>query len=332
MPEIKTLRFAMELRWNPVLGEWVIVAAHRQFRPWQPKTGCPFCPTGDEIGKWEVRVVKNKYPALVEEPPPPFSSPKPPYEVREARGICEVVVETQSHEGDLCDLSAENMRKVIDVFAERYRDLGSKDFVKYVFIFRNKGTVIGVSLHHPHSQIYALPFIPPKIGREMENARKYYEKHRRCLFCDIISAEIESGERIVYADREMVAFVPYSAMWPYEVHIYPRRHVQSLLEMKDDERDALARALRVITATYNALFDFSMPYIMVIHQAPTDGGNYEYYHMHVEFYPPYRDKERLKHPAGVEWGAGTFTYDGVPEIRAKELRDACKRALRNLKL
>jgi UDPglucose--hexose-1-phosphate uridylyltransferase len=125
----------------------------------------------------------------------------------------------------------------------------------------------------------------------------------------------------------MMVFVPYSAMWPYELHIYPKRHLGSLLDTNEEERDDLARVLRVVTATYNSLFDFSMPYIMVFHQVPTDGGKYDFYHMHIEFYPPYRDKEKLKHAAGVEWGAGVFIYSGEPEVRAKELRETCEKIL-----
>jgi len=129
----------------------------------------------------------------------------------------------------------------------------------------------------------------------------------------------------------MVAFVPYSAMWPYEIHVYPKRHVGSLLEMSEEERDDLAWVLRVVTATYNSLFGFSLPYIMVFHQIPTDGKDYGFYHMHVEFYPPHRDKEKLKYAAGVEWGAGVFIYDRKPETRAEELKAACKKALIKLK-
>jgi len=329
---MEKMSFELELRWNPLLREWVIVAAHRQFRPWQPKTVCPFCPGSEETkGKWDVLVLPNRFPSLVENPPPPFSSPKPPYKVERARGICEVIIETPTHEGDLCDLSQENVRKVIDLFAERYRKLGSKSFIKYVFIFRNKGAAIGVSLHHPHSQIYAFPFIPPRIEKELRSSLEYFEKHGRCLFCDVLKAEKEDGKRIVYESRYMVAFVPYSAMWPYEIHVYPKRHVGSLLEMSGEERDDLAWVLRVVTSTYNSLFDFSLPYIMVFHQIPTDGKDYGFYHMHVEFYPPHRDREKLKYAAGVEWGAGVFIYDKKPEIRAKELREVCKKALIKLK-
>lgn len=328
---MKKMSFRVELRWNPLLREWVIVAAHRQYRPWQPKTTCPFCPGSEEMKeKWEVVALPNKFPSLMENPPQPFSLPKPPYKVRKAYGICEVIVETPNHEGDLCDLMQENMRKVVDLFAERYKKLGSKKFVKYVFIFRNKGAVIGVSLHHPHSQIYAFPFIPPRIEKELKSASKYFESYGRCLFCDVLKAEKEDGARIVYESRYMTVFVPYSAMWPYEVHIYPKRHLGSLLDMNDEERDDLAWVLRVVTAMYNSLFNFSMSYIMVFHQVPTDGKDYGFYHMHIEFYPPYRDKEKLKHAAGVEWGAGVFIYSGEPEIKVKELRKACKKALRKL--
>lgn len=320
--------FELELRWNPLLGEWVIVAAHRQFRPWQPKTVCPFCPSSKEAKeKWDVLVLSNKFPSLVENPPPPFSSPILPYKVEKAYGICEVIVETPKHEGDLCDLTQENVKRLIDIFTERYWKLGSKSFVKYVFIFRNKGAAIGVSLHHPHSQIYAFPFIPPRIEKELKSSSEYYDRYNRCLFCDVLKAEKEDGKRILYESKYTVAFVPYSAMWPYEIHVYPKRHLGSLLEMSEEERNDLAWILRVVTATYNSLFGFSLPYIMVFHQIPTDNKNYGFYHMHIEFYPPNRDRDKLKYAAGVEWGAGVFIYDRKPENRAEELRKACKEAI-----
>jgi len=321
-----------ELRWNPQLGDWVIVSAQRETRPWQLTTTCPFCPGAPEtLGDWDVLVLPNRFPALEPKAEKPALKPKSPYKVSKANGVCEVVVETREHEGDLCDLSLEHMAKVIEVFKSRYQKLGSLSYVKYVLIFRNKGAVIGVSLHHPHSQIYALPFTPPKIRRELNNAKRYMRRSNRCLFCDILDFEKSDRIRVIYENEAFTVFTAFSAMWPYETHIYPRRHVQSLLDLDGEERLTLADTLRVVTATYNNLFDFDMPYIMVFHQKPVDGKDYGFYHMHIEFYPPYRDKEKLKYAAGIEWGAGTFTYDGSPEERAQELKEACLKAVRKLK-
>ncbi len=275
-------------------------------------------------------MLPNKFPALTMNAPQPTHGVAGLFRARRAIGVCEVVVETPSHEGDLCDLTLDHAKKVIDVFTEEYLKLGSLKPVKYVAEFRNKGKEIGVSLTHPHSQIYALPFIPPRIRCELKSFRNYMRRRGRCLLCDIINLEYREKVRLIYENKHFIILLPYFAMWPYEVHVYPKRHVQALPDLSDEERFHLADALRVVTAMYNALFDRDLPYMMVIHQKPTDGKDYSYYHMHVEFYQPYRDRDKLKYAAGIEWGYWTFTYDGVPEQKARELREACYRALKKL--
>jgi len=325
-----------EIRWNPLISQWVIVAGHRGRRPWRPEEKglkCPFCPGSPETkdyGEWDILVLPNKYPALKPSPPKPTYPALGLFRARKAIGVCEVLIETPSHEGDLCDLSLEHMRKVIDFFAKEYERLSNLNYIKYVAEFRNKGKEIGVSLTHPHSQIYALPFIPPRIKEELRSFRKYMREKRKCLLCDVLKREISEGKRVIYENKYFVVLLPYYAMWPYEIHVYPRNHVGSLAELSVEERLYLADALRVVTATYNSLFNRDMPYIMVFHQKPSDGKNYEYYHMHVEFYQPYREMDKLKYAAGIEWGFWIFTYDGVPEEKALELREACSKALREL--
>jgi len=322
-----------EVRWNPLLRQWIIIAGHRGKRPWRPdergERFCPFCPGAPEtkdLGEWDVIVLPNKYPALSPTPPKPMEPGSPLFKAIEAKGICEVLVETPEHEGDLCDLSLEHMSKVINMFKREYERLSSLPFIEYVAEFRNKGKEIGVSLTHPHSQIYALPFIPPRVAAEIESFKEYYEKTGNCLLCDILSEERRIGKRIIYENKLFTVLLPYYAMWPYEVHVYPRKHLGSLADFSDEDSLYLGDALRVVTATYNMLFERDMPYIMVFHQSPSKK-KLDYYHMHVEFYQPYRDRDKLKYAAGIEWGFGVFTYDGVPEVKAKELRDACKKAV-----
>jgi len=327
-----------ELRWNPFLGQWVIIAGHRGRRPWRPEERergfrCPFCPGSPETERfgdsWDVIVLPNKFPALKPDAPE-VAGGGDLFRRGRALGLCEVVVETPEHEGDLHTLGLEHMAKVVRVFADEYRRLGSLPYVKYVAEFRNKGKEIGVSLTHPHSQIYAMPFIPPRIEAELKNFKRFFEEHGECLLCAVLREELRDGERVVYSNRHFVVVLPFFAMWPYELHVYPRRHVQSLDRLSDDEVLHLADALRVVTATYSRLFDRDLPYIMAVHQAPTDGGDYGYYHLHVEFYQPYREQDKMKYAAGIEWGFGTFTYDGVPEEKAEELRAACRRAVEGL--
>jgi UDPglucose--hexose-1-phosphate uridylyltransferase len=316
-----------ELRWNPVLREWIIVASRRQDRPIDDADfgKCPFCSGSSEVsGDWDVLSLPNKFPSLMLNPPEPSSKSHWLYEVAPAYGSCEVILEAREHTGDLGDLPIERIKKVIDLFAERFVHLSANKKIKYVFEFRNKGKEIGVSLHHPHSQLYALSFIPPLIETELKSSREYMEKEGSCLFCGILKEEKTDARRVIFENKETICFLPFYAKWPYETHIYPKRHVQCLPDLTEKERVDLATTLKQIITAYNNLFGFSLPYIMVVHQRPTDG-NYGHYHMHIEFYPPHRSKDKLKFTAGIERGAGTNTMDYEPEEKASELRNVYKR-------
>lgn len=210
---------------------------------------------------------------------------------------------------------------LIDVWADRYRALGARADVAYVYIFENKGEEIGVTLHHPHGQIYALPFVPPFAAAELSAAGDHRRNTGRCLHCDELQNEVD-GPRLLFADDSMAAFVPNAARWPYEVHVYPRRHVSAITELDAAERSDLAAALLRVAGTYDKVFGFSTPYVMAMHQAPTDGQAWPEAHLHLEFYPPHRRADRLKHLAGVELGAGTFVNDTKPEETASLLRRA----------
>lgn len=327
-----------EIRWNPLIKQWIIVAEHRSTRPWRPEEKhvefkCPFCPGAPELAhldKWDVVSLPNRYPALIEVPGEPANPGFEEYNVMAARGACRVVVETPEHEGDLHTLTLDHAYKVVEVYKSEYVKLSAIEYIKYVAIFRNKGKEIGVSLTHPHAQIYALPFIPPRIQVELESMKNYYDRKKRCLICDIVKHEIYEKSRLIYENRHYIALLPYYAMWPYEIHIYPRRHVNSIKDLEQEEILYLADVLRVVTATYTNLLERDAPYIMVLHNPPVKE-NYPQYHFHVEFYQPYREKDKLKYAAGIEWGFWVFTFDGSPESKAFQLRDACRSAVKGLK-
>lgn len=307
-----------ELRWDPVLEEWVILAAHRGKRPLLAKKACPFCPGSEEVaGDWVVKSLPNRFPCLVANPPSPKKDDF--YKSARARGVCEVILETKEHDKDLADLPVENIRQLLELQIQRYKELSKKKGIKYVLIFRNKGEVIGVTLHHPHGQIYAFPFVPPKIARELESSAKYAGRTGKCLFCDVIKKERRDKARIVLENEEFICFVPFYAHWPYEVHIFPKRHVLKISELDEKEKASLAAVLKKILTKYNSLFGFSMPYTMVYHNAC---GQYKHYHFHIEICPPYRSREKLKYPAGTERGAGVWSLDKAPEESARELRRA----------
>lgn len=323
-----------ELRWNPLLEEWVVTATHRQDRTFRPAGDyCPLCPTSDpryptEVPApcYEVVVFENKFPSFRREPETPTVSSTELLLAAPSRGICEVVLYTDDHDATFAELPLERIEGLVDVWADRYEELGSREYVDYVLIFENKGEIVGVTLDHPHGQIYAFPFIPPRVGKELEASSKHMAATGRCIFCDLMAEELRDGRRLISQTRDFVAFVPFFARYPYEVHVMPRAHVASLSDLDAGGRRGLARILKDVTAGYDCLFGFSFPYMMIIHQAPTDGGTYNHYHLHVEFYPPHRTRDKIKYLAGCESGAGTFINDSLPEEKAAELREAIRQA------
>jgi UDPglucose--hexose-1-phosphate uridylyltransferase len=318
-----------ERRWNPVLGEWVITATHRQDRTFLPPAEfCPLCPTGPggpptEIGRddFEIAVFDNRFPSLRPDPEPPAVVGTALTPVELSVGACEVVVYTPDHASQLGSLGVEHVRHLIAVWAHRTLILGARDEVAYVYAFENRGEEIGVTLHHPHGQIYGYPTIPPVLEREVENAREHEAHAGGCLWCDLNRQELDDGRRVVASGAGWLASVPFFARWPYEVHLVSERHVGWLHELDRDEVDGLARMLLTVVRKYDALFDRTLPYIMAIHQRPTDGGDHHAYHLHVEFYPPNRTATKLKYLAGSEAGAGAFINDTLPEETAATLRD-----------
>jgi UDPglucose--hexose-1-phosphate uridylyltransferase len=317
-----------ELRWNPLLGEWVATATHRQERTFLPPADfCPLCPTKEggfptEVpeSSYDLVVFENRFPSLRPDPPEPAVEGSELYPVRPAQGVCEVVLYSQDHTTTLAEEPVEQIYQLVLVWTDRFRALGALDFVKYVFPFENKGEAIGVTLHHPHGQIYAYPFIPPRIERELEQSRAHQQRNGSCLLCDVVTEERRDGRRIVAENESFVAFIPFYARWPYELHICSRRHLQALTDMTEAEPRDLASILKMVLVAFDRLFNIKFPYMMVMHQRPVDGGSYDYYHFHIEFYPPLRTATKLKYLAGSETGAGLFINDTLAEEKAAELR------------
>lgn len=313
-----------QLRWNPLLKEWVIINPRRKSRPNLPsKITCPFCPGAPEVGPsadWKVLAIPNKFPSLGH-PDETASSDGALMKMRPGIGRCEVVIYTPSHETLLSSLELSLIEKIVEKWTERFRELGNLDEISYVLIFENKGRFIGVSLDHPHCQIYAFPFIPPVIERELKNAKEYGEAEGSCIFCDQINRELEEKARIVIENEEFLCFMPFYATWPYGTHIYPKKHVQSLLEFTPSMNTAFASIIKQVLAKYDKLFGEKLAYEMILHQAPTDGNEYLYYHFHVEIYVQNRGKDKMKYLGGCEQGGGVFVNPALPEETAKELRN-----------
>lgn len=310
-----------ELRWNPVLGEWVATATHRMDRPQMPEGWCPFCPGSGRVpDQYDVHIYPNDFPTFATPPPDVAVESGVLYPVREAIGVCEVVLYTPQHDTTLAELPVGHIQKLVALWTARYRELGSRPEIEYVFEFENKGEVTGVTMPHPHGQIYAFPFIPPRVRIELDSARAHWDRHGTCLFCDIIKAERADGRRVIGENRGFLAVLPFYARWPFEVHLFAKRHLLSFAEFTEPEQKDFAALLKLVLLKYDHLYGFSFPYVMVIHQAPTDGGDHASYHFHVEFYPPHRSKTKLKYLAGCESGAGTFINDSCAEEKARELQ------------
>jgi UDPglucose--hexose-1-phosphate uridylyltransferase len=313
------------LRWHPLRGEWVAYASHRQNRTFLPppeynplapsREGQP--PTEVPAGPWDAAVFDNLFPTFAMES---HDQPSLTVDTAAATGVCEVVVFTQDAGASLGRLPLWHIELLIDVWADRYEILGQLPGVQYVFPFENRGVEVGVTLHHPHGQIYAYPFVPPVAARELQQQRRHLDRHGRGLVEDIVAGERASGVRMIYDGPLVAAFMPIFARYSYEVWIAPHRAVASFAALAADERIDLARALKTVLLKFDALWSQPFPYILAVHQAPTDGVMHPEAHLHFELYPAYRMQGRLKYLAGSEIGAGVFTADTVPEAKVLELQ------------
>jgi UDPglucose--hexose-1-phosphate uridylyltransferase len=299
-----------ERRFNELRGEEVVYAIHRQERTFLPTEGhCPLCPTRPgrppteiPVPSFEIVVFDNRFPS--------FESPD---------GAAEVVVYTDQHDGSFGRLAPQRAEALMWVWRQRYEELGKRPDVDYVFIFENRGVEVGTTLHHPHGQIYGYPFLPPVPVLEQQADRRL----GGCATCALLAREAEGEERVLHANEGVISYVPYAARWPYEVHVVLREHRPSLTACTPAELAFLADALQTVARGYDELFARPFPYVMVLHQAPTDGHSDG--HLHVEFYPPLRTADKLKFAAGSELGAGTFIMDVLPEESALALREAIAR-------
>jgi len=332
-------RSKIDQRFDELRGEEVVYAIHRQERTFLPsRDHCPLCPTRPGGSRTEIpfpafqiAVFDNRFPS--------FEAPL---------GAAEVVVYTDSHDGSLGTLAPQRAEALMWVWRHRYCELGAREDVDYVFIFENRGVEVGVTLHHPHGQIYGYPFLPPVPALELAADARL----GGCAPCALMRRELEDRRRVLYENDSVVAYVPYAARWAYEAHVILRQHRPSLLDCDARELRLLAAALQTVVRGYDALFDRPFPYVMVVHQAPTGGANAAEDenedesggtatgaapgatggaggaggHLHVEFYPPLRTAAKLKYLAGSEQGAGTFISDTLPEESAAALREAIARA------
>nr|MDO8109365.1 galactose-1-phosphate uridylyltransferase [Candidatus Sigynarchaeota archaeon] len=332
-----------ELRWNPFFKKWIIMAPARQNRPVdvkdaklaeaQKKAGqvpgteqkkCPFCVGAPEVPEtFDVKVLPNRYSGLDIDNKNVFTTLRPgsPYKIAPAIGHQELILYSPNHEQKLGELPVDHITKLVKMLKERYIEVGKMPGIQYIYQFENRGSLIGVSLAHPHGQMYAFSWIPLYVKLELDSFKEYKGEHKRCLLCDIIKDDKLDGVRVIKENDNFIEVAPFFAMWPHEVHLYPKKHIQSFADFDD----AMARDFAAILKDLNQRYDRFYPgvefaFVMAIHQKPTINENFNYYHFHVEFYPPLRAPTMSKFAAGVELGTGAWINSTLPEKTAELMR------------
>ncbi|MFI1017493.1 galactose-1-phosphate uridylyltransferase [Streptomyces sp. NPDC020965] len=304
-----------EIRHDPLLGDSVAVASHRQDRVYHPPADeCPLCPSRDgrlsEIpaADYDVVVFENRFPSLAGD-----------------SGRCEVVCFTSDHDASFADLHEEQAALVLAAWTDRTTELAALPQVEQVFCFENRGAEIGVTLGHPHGQIYAYPFVTPRTELMLRSAAGHHERTGRNLFDDLVARELSDGARVVVAAEHWIAFVPYAAHWPYEVHLHPRRRVPDLRELSDAARAEFPRVYLDLLRRFDRLFGAAeppTPYVSAWHQAPFDAPGRADFALHLELFTIRRTSGKLKFLAGSESGMSVFINDVPPETAAQRLREA----------
>jgi len=325
-PNREPLQANPHLRWHPLRGEWVAYASYRQGRTFMPPPEYnPLAPTSDpenptELpqGDYQVAVFDNRFPSLS---PAAHDAPASSVPTAPALGKCEVVVFAKDASSSLAGLPLDHIELLMEVWGDRVEKLGADPQISYVLPFENKGVEVGVTLHHPHGQIYAYPFVPPVPQRMQIQEMNHFQETGSPLLQGLIEQEVASGERLVYLGEHAVSFLPPWARYPYEVWVAPRLAVPGFPQLSPGVRADLARALKTTLLKFDGLWQRPFPYLMAWYGAPTDGEQHPESHLHAEFYPPYRSSDRLKYLAGTELAAGMFANDALPEQKAKELRD-----------
>lgn len=330
-----------EERWHPLREEWVIVAAHRQNRPWSGGTiehteesvpdyvpDCYLCPGNRRVnGRRNSNytttfVFDNDMPCVSPEAPQDLPEPIGIYRNQPAQGVARVVCYSPHHSLTLAELEVCEVETLLSVWQEQYRELGDRPEVKHVLIFENKGEAVGVSNPHPHCQIYATNFVFKYIENEARVSARHLAETGRVLFQDILLAEQGDGRRIICENETAIAFIPYFARYAYEVFVAPKETHPHIAALDPRQRRDLADVLRKVLIKFDNLWQIPFPYVMPLHQAPTDGEDYRGFHFHIEFHPPLRRPNLLKYLAGPEIGGGNFLSDTSPEEKAAELRSA----------
>jgi UDPglucose--hexose-1-phosphate uridylyltransferase len=317
--QVAPMRRGPEMRYNPLLDDYTVCAGFRMDRPQLPPSDlCPLCVGGYEAPEpYSVIAFDNRFPSLVLNPAPPDPGPDAPTEVRPGVGQCEVICYSPEHRNCLAGLDPDQLHVLTYAWRDRFQELSAHPSIECVLIFENRGEDVGVTLHHPHGQLYAFSLVPPRVLAEKRSAERA-RGEGRCVFCEVIEGELRSGARVLHESERYLAVMPFYARLPYEIHIYHKDHARPSMAEFDavDLRD-LSGMLGFVTAKYEALFESPMQYMMLFHQL----AGLEGFHFHVEFYPIRRAATKLKYAASVETGGGLWLNDAYPEQTILTLRE-----------
>ncbi len=327
-----------ELRKDPIIGRWVIISTERAKRPSdltiaQSKSHggfCPLCPGNEDrtppevfsvrednsapdTSGWKLRVVPNKFPALVTEGELNKRG-EGIYDKMNGVGAHEVIIETPNHDANASTLGVNDFMQVMLAYQQRLIELKQDKRFRYISIFKNYGEVAGASLEHPHSQLIALPVVPKRAVEKLDGSQAYYAYKERCVFCDILDQELSDGRRIVHENDEFVAYEPFASRFPFETCILPKKHISSFEETDEYLFEPMSEALSTVLKKINKSLGFP-PYNYMLHSSPFNKNVSEFYHWHIEIIP------RLTKVAGFEWGSGFYINPTPPEQAAQYLRE-----------
>ena len=322
-----------ELRWNPLIKDWVMINSNRQSRPNMPKDYCPFCPGSGKVPEhYDVLKYDNDFPALSQNPLPVdvdigVEGNSGLYSANPMYGKCEVILFSPEHKSSICKFTIEHIGKIIDLWIERFIEIGKNPDIKYIFIFENRGKLVGVTQPHPHGQIYGYSFLPKKIELECDSFKEHFQKTGNCMFCSINDAEKDFAHRSVYENEDFIVYVPFFAEYVYQVYISSKSHKSNITQFNGREKNNLALTFKMVTGMYDTLFNKRFPYMMCMHNAPVNMGNNtdNFFHFHIEFYPPLRSKNVQQFNASSETGVWAHCNPSSPEEKAAELRVALKK-------
>ena len=318
-----------ELRLDPLVNEWVVMAAHRQGRVFlPPKELCPLCPTHEDLlseipdSDYEVVVFDNRSPSL-RAPEGDWALPDmvgTDTDPGTAAGKCEVVCFTDNHGGSFGELSERQVRTLMEAWRDRVRELSTHHYIRHIAPFENRGEEVGVTLFHPHGQIYAYSYLPPRVIKMLDVAKAHFETTGNVLFDDVVARELRDGDRIIARNEHWVAFVPYAARYPFEIHVAPLSPVPDLAALSVEQADAFPSISIEVMRRLDGVFGIAMAYIATWHQAPVREGR-DLLRLHWQITSVRRAPGKLKYLAGSESAMGAFIMDLKPEQSASQLRD-----------